>query len=242
MSEDAWLSIVENSMRKFSEKYKFKYALRKNVSYALFEIGCYLLIVGYYSKNCANLYPVGLVDGVFRYKTSPQGNPANFSFYQGVIDGKSFDIRQQVRVESKISEGVYFTPDIAIILSGDVIGSKRDPLYSKGKKEYFFIKSENVISIHECKSMNPFPELIASFYGFLDLAHEWFTCSGYHECVSKNGIHIAPTLFIGGDAGGLHHKMIKEMRKVVPMNVVIGLHHSEFGMFDGDSLWRLGLA
>ena len=51
--------------------------------------------------------------------------------------------------------------------------------------------------------MNPFPELLVSFIGHLMAAHDWLR-NDTSKIVDDVGIHLAPTLFVGGTARGLH--------------------------------------
>ncbi len=57
---------------------------------------------------------------------------------------------------------------------------------------------------------------------------------------SKQGAHLAPTLFVGGFARALHNRMIAALETTYPMNVVVGLHSGTWSLLGrGRTLNRL---
>ena len=111
--------------------------------------------------------------GAYRYLTTPNGNPANFSYMVMTGDGDAIEIRQQVRILSHVGTDVAFTPDIVVIPHATSLQSRKDADYAGGKRSFFFVNSRDVIAAHECKSMVPFPELLVSFIGMLLAGHAW---------------------------------------------------------------------
>jgi hypothetical protein len=67
--------------------------------------------------------------------------------------------------------------------------------------------------------MNPFPELLVSFIGMLVAAHEWYP-SGANVIHSTNEGHLAPTLFVGGSARGIHLRMVAAMGTAYRLNII----------------------
>lgn len=79
-----------------------------------------------------------------------------------------------------------------------------------------------MVAAHECKSMNPFPELMVSFIGMLVTAHKWYP-NGKPVVRPEKG-HLAPTLFVGGSARAFYNKMIAAMQSAYNLNIVVGMH------------------
>lgn len=228
---DQWVEEVEKSIENFAKTYKLTYARKERELSASFEIGCLHALTDFYEKTCS-LQPVNLQDGKFRYLTTPSGNPANFSYILGASGSDIFEIRQQVRVRSYLDPDVAFTPDMLVIRKDAKIEGKNDPEYASGKRQFFYVHSSDVIAAHECKSTNPFPELLVSFLGMLIAAHDWLAGPTDRSRLDPNGLHLAPALFVGGTASGVHHRMVKAMEASMPMNVVLGLHRGTWNLLD----------
>ena len=222
--DDNWLTRVEVSVDRFAREFNTTYAKTDRQLSAMFEIGCFHLLVDFYAP-AYELKPEQLDrNGDFTYLTTPAGNPANFSFVALNGEDGAFEIRQQVRVTSRLHPDIAFTPDLLVLRSGTRISERLDEDYAGGKRRYFSVDSSDVVAIHECKSLNPFPELLVSFIGFVAAAHEYFDDAEGRITFLEDGRHLAPTLFVGGSARGLHLRMIRAMRSVLPINVVVGIH------------------
>lgn len=229
--DTSWLSRVEAAIQRFAREFKATYAKTERQLSAMFEIGCFHLLVDFYSEQYEVMLQNLAPNGDFSYLTTPAGNPANFSYV--TLDGEdgSFEIRQQVRVTSRLHPDIAFTPDLLVLRQGAHIAERLDDDYAGGKRKYFSVDSVEVIAVHECKSMNPFPELLVAFIGFVAAAHEYFDAVAGSISVHEGGRHLAPTLFVGGSARGLHLRMIEAMRTVLPMNVIVGLHSGTASFF-----------
>lgn len=228
---DLWIDDVEKAAAAFAKSYKLVYAKKERELSASFEIGCLHALTDFYEKNCS-LKPKNLKDGKFRYLTTPSGNPDNFSYVEVTHGDDVFEIRQQVRVRSYLDPDVAFTPDMLVIRKNAKIEGKNDPDYASGKRKFFFVNSSDVIAAHECKSTNPFPELLVSFLGMLVAAHDWLSSPTDKSSVVQNGLHLAPALFVGGTASGVHHRMVKAMEASMPMNIILGLHRGTWNLLD----------
>ncbi|HEY4246162.1 MAG TPA: hypothetical protein VGM64_04850 [Lacunisphaera sp.] len=224
MSDDDWVKFVESTIRKFASRHSIAYAKTERLISAAFEVGCFHSLVEYYDQY-ADIIPKGLKDGKFKYLTSPNGNPANFSYVE-IKDGNDvYQLRQQVRVRSGVNTDIAFTPDMAVFRIDRKVRELKDPDYAKGKRTFFFVEAEDLVSFHECKSMNPFPELLVSFLGMVFAAFPWAREKDFGGYIQKSLLHIAPTLFVGGSARGLHLRMIKALRDSFPVNVIVGMHY-----------------
>ena len=236
VSENSWFEEVEKRVRDFARKYRHVYSKTQRELYAAFEIGCYLALLRKYERDRFELQVQNLSsDETFRFLTTPSGNPENFSFVTCRQASSEVQVRQQVRVVSHIDPDIAFTPDLVVLKAQtEVSGTKMDD-YANGKKRFFSVSAGDVVSAHECKSLQPFPELLVSFIGMLVAAHPWLDLSDFRSVVSEDGGHLAPTLFLGGNARPIHRRMIKAMCAVYPMNVVQGLHSGTWDLDNSET-------
>lgn len=230
---DGWLKNVEKAVRKFAEDHRLVFRVTDRQLSAAFEIGCFHALLRYYEGQAYELMPQNLTEeGQYRYLTSPSGNPRNFSFIGATGADGEFEIRQQVRIESHVNEDIRFTPDIVVLKKDAAIHSAKDSDFASGKRPFYKVASSAVVAAHECKSMNPFPELMVAFIGMLVAAHEWTTRKhGSITGTTKAG-HLAPTLFVGGSARALHLRMIKALQTSYMMNIICGLHEGTWNLKD----------
>ena len=227
--EQKWLGELEYSLEQFANKHQFTYSKSQRQIAASFEIGCLLALASFYERQ-GTLFAKNLKNGEFRYLTTPAGIPDNFSFLEVDIGGAVFAIRQQVRIRSHLDTDIAFTPDI-VVIPGDIeISETRDADYGNGRMRFCYVDSEDVVAAHECKSMQPFPELFISFVGVLVVAHGWYDPRNPTRVLEGRGPHLAPTLFVGGSARALHNRMAGAMRKSLPLNVVVGLHRNTWSL------------
>lgn len=211
-------------MTSFAARHKSLFRSVDRAISASFEIGCFHCLVKIYEEMGFVCKPMNLVENEFRYLTTPNGNPARFSYILATKGRERVEIRQQVRVRSHIDSDIAFTPDFVVIKSRSKVNSIKDKDFAEAKRSFFFVLSKNVISAHECKSMPPFPELFVSFLGMLILGHKWY--QGKKKSVTYKGVHLAPTLFVGGPSSNLHLRMVKAIKKRFPANIVCGMHDS----------------
>ncbi len=232
----AWLNKVKKKIREFSNEFGTVYSKTDRALSAYFEIGCFLALVQFYEENGFSGVPQNLdADDSFRYLTTPNGNPENFSYMEMSCDDEVIEIRQQVRIKSHVGEYIYFTPDIVVIPKDEKILNIKDADYASGKRRFFFVPSERIIAAHECKSLVPFPELLVSFLGTLIAGHYWYESCDIDKLIDKDGKHLAPALFVGGSARALHLKMVDGLMAAYPMNIILGLHAGNFNLLGQDS-------
>lgn len=227
--KDPWVVEVETRIARFAKRYGTTYRRSEREISASFEIGCFHALVAFYKESCA-VRPRNLTAGEYRYLTTPSGNPKNFSFVSLKRGRSEFELRQQVRVRSHLDDDIAFTPDLVVIPAGANIASERDSDYASGKRSFFSVRSQDVIAAHECKSMNAFPELLIGFLGTLIAAHVWLDSASDRRKLDPDGIHLAPTLFVGGTARALHSRMVAALMKSYPINIILGMH---------SGVWRL---
>lgn len=170
-------------------------------------------------------------DGEFRYLTSPSGNPNNFSFVVASLGERAYEIRQQLKIYSELDEYISFAPDLSVVKMNTHIEKVKDEDYAKGKRSFYRVSSKDVIAAHECKSLPPFPELMVSFIGMFVTAHSWHTDQTCGVTKDDTGLHLAPTLFVGGSAQAMHLKMIAAIQKVHPLNIVVGMHQGNWDLY-----------
>lgn len=227
---DEWVAGIEKAIEVFAKKYSFTYAKKERELSASFEIGCFHALTDFYEKH-SNLMLQNLIDGKYRYLTTPNGNPINFSYIEGTAENESFEIRQQVRIRSHLATDIAFTPDMVVIKKDAEIEGIIDTDYAAGKRQFFFVNSADVIAAHECKSTHPFPELLVSFVGMIVAAHSWLLSPMDRTKINEHGCHLAPSLFIGGTASGIHKRMVQSMEDNMPINIILGLHIGTWDLF-----------
>jgi len=240
ITPDAWLRTLERKIESFAIRHQVTYAKSEREIAASFEIGCFHALTEFYEQSFA-IEPKNLnQNGEYRYLTTPNGNPHNFSYVRLVRPGEIRELRQQVRIRSYVNDDIAFTPDMVVVTEGADVGGQKDPDYAGGKRGFFCVRSADVIAAHECKSMNPFPELLVSFVGMLITAHAWLDGSSQLAALDAAGVHLAPTLFIGGTTRGLHIRMLRALSTAYPINIVAGLHAGTWSLLGGSqSLNRL---
>ena len=229
-NDEPWVLEVTRTIKTFCCDYKLVYAVKDRERAASFEIGClHMLLTNY--EQVGHLTAENLnANGEFRYLTTPSGNPDNFSWIRLSIKGQDFQIRQQVRIKSHWHNDIAFCPDIVVLKPNAPFEAVLDEDFANGKRKFFSVNSDQVVSTHECKSLSPFPELLVSFIGMFQAAHEWFATASSRSYINPEGIHPAPCLFIGGDSRSLQRRMITALEGKFPINIVSGLHFSRFKM------------
>lgn len=233
--KDAWLKDVEKSVKRFAKNHFINYHKTKRELSASFEIGCFHALLNYYEGMSYTLTPENLVDKKYRYLTTPNGSPTNFSYIHMSGPDGNFDIRQQVRIYSHIDKDIAFAPDLVVLMDDAAIDAVKDKDYASGKRPFYTVSSKSVVAAHECKSMVPFPELLVSFIGMFITAHEWYQSdTGQVISQDKKGVHLAPTLFVGGTARALHLRMIAALERAYPINVVVGLHQGTWNLYSNN--------
>ncbi len=229
MTDAAWLDKIEKVLRQFARRHRFTYAKSERVVAGAFEIGCFHSLVQYYADDCT-VSAENLQDGKFRYLTSPNGNPDNFSYVVIKHRRTTYELRQQVRVRSSINSDIAFTPDIVVFRTRKRVKSHKDPDYANGKRTFFYVEASDLVSLHECKCMNPFPELMVSFLGMVFAAFPWATEPAFGNRIDKKSLHLAPSLFVGGSARGLHLKMVTALKASFPVNMILGMHYGTWDL------------
>lgn len=235
-SPPAWLESAERLLRRFSTDHSLVLETNERQLSAAFEVACLHALLRYYKKQGYSLKLENLKDGAYRYLTTPSGNPSNFSYVTLAGTDGEFEVRQQVRVESHVAEDIRFTPDLIVLVKGAQIDAAISPDFAGGRRKLFSVKSDAVVAAHECKSMNPFPELMVGFVGMLVTAHSWYP-DGTAVLPSVKG-HLAPTLFVGGSARSLHLKMISAMEASYRLNIVVGMHTGTWSLKDAKNRLR----
>ena len=223
-------------MKRFAKKFGATYSKTERQLAAYFEIGCFFSIVEFYEQKgfASSLKNLDSKTNSFRYLTTPSGNPNNFSYVEMASEFEEIEIRQQVRICSHVNAEISFTPDIVVIPKDVSIEGRKDKDYAGGKKKFFSVHSQDVIAAHECKSLPPFPELLVSFIGVLIAAHQWYEDDNY-EWQENDGLHLAPTLFVGGSARALHLRMIKALMDSYPVNILTGMHDGSWKLINPDA-------
>ena len=227
-----WIKRAEKLASDFAKAHRLVLNANERQLSAAFEIGSLHALLRFYRSQGYVIEPQNLsAEHEYRYLTTPSGNPANYSYVTiAGVDG-DFEVRQQVRVQSHADPYIAFTPDIVVLLRGAAIDNAKHAEFAGGKRPFYRVASSDVVAAHECKSMNPFPELLVSFIGMLVAAHEWYP-AGAHVTHTNNEGHLAPTLFVGGSARGIHLRMVAAMGTAYNLNIICGLHEGTWSLTD----------
>jgi hypothetical protein len=224
MTSNTWLDSAKNLIDSFAQTHQVVVRSSERAVSAAFEIGCLHSLLKFYEAQGFSSSAVNLGPGKeYRYLTTPAGNPANFSYIRLVKRRSRFELRQQVRIQSSQNRHVRFTPDLVVIRTRARISGRRSSTYASGRRRFYYVTADQVVAAHECKSTNPFPELLVSFVGMFQLAHAWVHIPGHVER-STRGDHLAPTLFVGGSLSPFHEPMVKALQRMYLINIVTGLH------------------
>lgn len=237
-----WIKRAEQLALEFAKEHRLVLSADERQLAAAFEIGALHALLRFYRLQHYEIEPANLTEaGEYRYLTTPSGNPANYSYVIAKgIDGE-FEIRQQVRIRSHDWPDIAFTPDIVVLVKDSAISAAKHLEFAGGKRPFYCVDSTSVVAAHECKSMNPFPELLVSFIGMLVAAHAWYpTGDGVQH--SRHQGHLGPTLFVGGSVRGLHLRMVAAMAKAYNLNIICGLHEGTWNLMDAKNriVWTPG--
>ncbi|MEZ4309569.1 MAG: hypothetical protein R3F14_16150 [Polyangiaceae bacterium] len=226
-------------MAAFAARHAKDYVFRDRELAGAFEIGCFLSLIADYDRQKATVTLHNLDANEFRYLTTPNGNPRNFSFVEvRTITGGFWQLRQQVRVRSHLHKDITFTPDIVLLDGAATINENKDIDYANGNRAFFSVSADAVVAAHECKSMTGFPELYVSFLGMFLAAHKWAGARVGTSAIQGDVGHLAPTLFVGGEASNLHRKIIAALQEVYPINIVTSLHRGGWVLIKRAKLLR----
>ena len=224
MSSLKWEQEVIKTAKRFCVKHFTTYSYHSKKNSGLFEIGCLMLVERYYRLKGFSVEVKGLKNGNYKFLTSPNGNPNNFSYIILKKGQCLFELRQQIRIRSHKHEDITFTPDFVVITEGVKIQENKDPNYAGGKRKFFCVDAKDVIAAHECKSLPPFPELFVSFVGMYELAHEWVEIRKKKGSKRSPLANLAPTLFVGGSSNFIHNRIADGLMDVYDLNIITGLH------------------
>src|SRR5262245_53146029 len=114
---DAWVASVESKIKDFADHHRLAIRATSREVSASFEIGCFHALTTFYAKKHFSISPENLSKkNEYRYLTSTNGNPANFSYIRLKLGSDEFEIRQQVRVRSHLHPNIAFCPDLIVMV------------------------------------------------------------------------------------------------------------------------------
>ncbi len=224
--KDKGLLIKE--IQDFLEKHSTTIAQHASKISTYFEISCYNNIVKFY-KNSGFTIQVENLDKKtqsFRYKLGPSGYPQNFSFfvisktyhYRKNPTTFRYEIRQNVPVQSKHDSKIFITPDFVICKNS--INYQKDSQYYQGRREFWFVSNESLVSFAEAKHYNPFPELIINFIG---IVNELMPSLLNEKNGSNRPAHIAPSLIVSGKGNYQTIRIKKSLESRYKVNIFLGV-------------------
>lgn len=176
---------------------------------SFFEMKIYNDIVRAYDEMGYNCKPIQLQeDGSFRYKTSTNGYLANFSMFEIEKKGKEFWIVHNLKCESREYKDSYITADVCVINKN----SHQRKVIDRHQMD--FVPNSNLMTFFECKFMNPFPELIASFVGLVKVLTP--------ELLEKKSgkLHIAPSLICANYGSANSYRFANSVQAMHTVNIL----------------------
>jgi hypothetical protein len=219
-------SLLQQEIDDFLTRFRATFAQQVQRTSAFFEIACYNDLVRYYEAMHFEVTPHNTMprSKQFVYALSTNAKPENCSYFVAkrtypTIGVMAFEIRHNLRIQSAHDDGVFVSPDYAVINPG-TLTSRRDPDYYNGKVEYDFVPAAEVQTFAETKHYTPSPELILNFVG---LVNELLPNLMRGDVPSSAPKHLGPSLFISG-AGNSHHDRIRaSLAKRYSINIFLGL-------------------
>ncbi len=223
----------QNPKSPFKEKESFKKEIRSFLARfnsiihdhsdkisAYFEMSCFNYIVQYYEDCGFKVEIQNLQDNKYRYKCSTTGNHENFSYFsakKGHEPENDIQIHHNLAIESKFEDGIYTTPDIAVINTSSIVFRKD---FYKNNITFCYVRNINMITFAEVKHFNPYPELLFNFIGTVNelkgIYHPY-----PHEI--KKTEHFAPFLMISGKSNEHTDKIRKSLVNRYNINIIYDL-------------------
>ena len=176
---------------------------------SFFEMKIYNDVVRAYEKMGYNCKPIQLQkNGSFKYKTSTNGYLKNFSMFEIEKNGKCFWIVHNLKCESKDYVDSYITADICVINKNSHKRKKID------RQPIDYVPNSDLMTFFECKFMNPFPELIASFIGLVKvLTPELLN-------ITSGKSHIAPSLVCANNGSINSYRFGNSVKTMHTVNIL----------------------
>ena len=145
----------------------------------------------------------------------------------------SFEIHQNLGVQSSHDKELFTNPDIIVIKSNTCEYTR---MYYDTKTVFSFVKNENLISFFEVKNFHPFPELLFNFIGVLnELRKEVMINKG----IEYLPIHLAPSLLISGKPNAPTLRIKKSLESRYCINIIYDIFHSGVSTFSKNNLGKL---
>ena len=197
----------EKKIKNFLNKYGTTIAQYQSKLSKFFEMKIYNDVVEGYKQLGYKVEPKGIKNGVFKYKLSTNGYIDNFSFFEAEKNGKLYWIIHNLKSESSKYKDSYITVDIAIINAKSIERIRVD------SRNIDVVKKKDLKTFVECKFMNPFPELLASFVGLV------FCLKPKYLKKQKGKKHIGPSLVCANDASKNTHKLATKIMSKHAINI-----------------------
>lgn len=217
---------LKQDIQKFLNTHRTTFAQEIDRTSAYFELAVFNDVVRFYENNGYEVTPKNLKTRKrqFVYALSPNAKPENVSYFHAVKKYKrkldrEFEIRHNLRIQSKHDQRVFVSPDYAVI-EPESIRSEKVEHYYNGKADYCFVRAADIATFAETKHYNPGPELVLNFVGIVnEIIPELMT----KEKLTAPPKHFGPALFVSG-VGNTHIRDIKDsLKERYSINVLLGL-------------------
>lgn len=189
---------IQRSVDSFLRRYSATISGHSRNMSAYAEIAAYNAIIDHYvSVLRYKGAPSHIIAGAFKYKLQPTGDPRNFSHFRLTKRRRSFDVFNNISIESAHVARHYYNADVAVVAARSLrIESKESGSAAGHARTTYSIANRDVQTFFEVKNLPAFPELLFSFSGIL---YEIMPAI-FRGQRSKRKFHISPGLicsFVG---------------------------------------------
>ena len=223
--------LLVNEIKRFLNRHGGFFISKIDKTSYYFELSVYNNLVEYYENHGWDVVPRNFGDDgkQFVYAVNPAASPIKCSYfslrktytYPKTTIHHDFELRHNLRIQSKHNDRIFITPDFAVIRP-DSIENCFLKYYFNGKVAYHFCKSDNVITFAEAKNYMPSPELIINYVGILNEINPGFI---FGEFPSNKPFHFSPSLVISGASNPHTTRISHSLSERYKINVFMSMFY-----------------
>lgn len=159
---DIDLDRLKAGIQRVGSRYRTTFDALVGKRSTLLEYAALMLAVERYAAAGYNVRAAGLTtSGRFKVKTTSNGYPWNFSWYEVARDGRSFELLTNAKTFGAYSDGGTYVVDVAVLVAGSVAGARRLGSAFPG------FKNSDLRTFIESKALAVYPMLLAQFVGIV---------------------------------------------------------------------------
>jgi hypothetical protein len=190
-------------LRSIARRYKTTFETMVKKRSALLEYAALLLAVERYAEAGYDVTSRNLVRGrLFRVKTSSNGHPWNFSWYEVSRSGRSFELLTNAKVAGDFQDGGTYVVDVAVLPTGSIAKARAQGRAFPG------FDNHQLMTFVESKSLTVYPMLLAQFIGIALEIKPAFVRGLRRPWGHVRDGHFDPTLVALGSFSSTAHKIV----------------------------------